>query len=96
MVQNVLPVFRSLIAKELVERHGLSQIEAAKKLGVTQAAVSQYLCLKRGKRTSKPSAVTHKVQKMAVKLAMEISENGISPNEVTKIVCELCAEINAR
>ena len=43
----VLPIFRSMLAKELVQKYHLSQTEAAKKLGTTQAAVSQYLSSKR-------------------------------------------------
>ena len=43
----VLPIFRSMLARELVHKFNLSQTEAAKKLGMTQAAVSQYLSSKR-------------------------------------------------
>jgi len=42
MVRYFLPAFRVLVAKELV-RKGVSQGRAARLLGVTQAAVSQYL-----------------------------------------------------
>lgn len=44
----ILPLFRSLVAKDLIEKYNLTQIEAAKKLGTTQAAISQYLHSKRG------------------------------------------------
>ena len=43
----VLPIFRSMLAKELVQKYKFSQTETAKKLGTTQAAVSQYLSSKR-------------------------------------------------
>lgn len=38
----ILPAIRALIAKELLETHKLKQEDVAKKLGVTQPAVSQY------------------------------------------------------
>lgn len=45
-----LPKFRLLVAKELIEKYGFTQTEAARKLGITQAAISQYLHSKRGYR----------------------------------------------
>ena len=46
----VLPVIRKELAMLLVKNHGISQKETASLLGVTDAAVSQYLSKKRGKR----------------------------------------------
>ena len=44
----VLPVIRRELAMMLVKNHHMSQKEAANLLGVTDAAVSQYLSKKRG------------------------------------------------
>lgn len=44
-----LPVIRKEIAASMVSHYGLSQREAACKLGVSPAAISQYLSKKRGK-----------------------------------------------
>lgn len=46
----VLPLFRSLVAKELINTYHLTQVETAKKLKTTQAAVSQYLNSKRASK----------------------------------------------
>ena len=46
--KSVIPAIRALIVKRLVEDHGMTQQEAAKRLGVTQPAVSKYLHHKRG------------------------------------------------
>jgi hypothetical protein len=46
--KSVIPAIRALIVKRLVEEHGMTQQEAAKRLGVTQPAVSKYLHHKRG------------------------------------------------
>ena len=48
MVRNLLPPMRAEMVFRLVQREGLSQSDAAKRLGVTRAAVSQYMSRKRG------------------------------------------------
>lgn len=42
VVKDILPATRALIAKELLETHHMTQQEAAKRMGVTQPAISQY------------------------------------------------------
>jgi len=48
MVRNILPPMRAEMVSRLIQKQGLSQSDAAKKLGVTRAAVSQYMSRKRG------------------------------------------------
>ncbi|MBP3386199.1 MAG: transcriptional regulator [Candidatus Methanomethylophilaceae archaeon] len=48
VVWYVLPMIRSEVSKELVYSHGMSQAEVARRFGVTDAAISQYLKKKRG------------------------------------------------
>lgn len=48
MVRTLLPPMRAEMVFRLVQKQGLSQSDAAKKLGVTRAAVCQYLSRKRG------------------------------------------------
>jgi predicted transcriptional regulator len=48
MVRTLLPPMRAEMVSRLVQKQGLSQSDAAKRLGVTRAAVSQYISRKRG------------------------------------------------
>jgi len=48
MVRNLLPPMRAEMVFRLVNKQGLSQSDAAKRLGVTRAAVCQYMSKKRG------------------------------------------------
>jgi hypothetical protein len=48
MVRKYLPAMRAEMVLRLVQREGISQSDAAKRLGVSRAAVSQYLSGKRG------------------------------------------------
>ena len=43
IVTYVLPTAKGALAKELVNKHGMTQIQVARLFGVTSAAVSQYL-----------------------------------------------------
>ena len=48
VVWYVLPMIRREVSKELVYTHGMTQAEVARRFGVTDAAISQYLKKKRG------------------------------------------------
>ncbi len=88
----VLPIFRSMLAKELVQTYHLSQTEAAKKLGTTQAAVSQYLSSKRAyKGIEHVEQYLPKIQEMASETAQKLVNQKIAAKDVTFDFCRLCA-----
>ncbi len=43
IVTYVLPTAKGALAKELVNKHGMTQVQVARLFGVTSAAISQYL-----------------------------------------------------
>jgi predicted transcriptional regulator len=87
----VLPIFRSMLAKELVQKYHLSQTEAAKKLGTTQAAVSQYLSSKRAcKGIEHVEQYIPKIQEMASETAQKLVNKEIAARDVTFDFCKLC------
>ena len=49
MMWNGLPVIRKEIAESMIKDFGLSQKDTAEKLGITPAAVCQYVSRKRGR-----------------------------------------------
>ena len=88
----VLPIFRSMLAKELVQKYNLSQTEAAKKLGTSQAAVSQYLSSKRAyKGIEHVEQFLPKIQIMASETAQKLINKEIAAQDVTFDFCKLCA-----
>ena len=88
----VLPVFRSLLAKALVQEYHLSQTETAKKLGTTQAAVSQYLSSKRAyKGMEHVEEFLPKLQVMANETAKKLVSKEISAGDITVDFCKLCS-----
>ena len=93
MARDILPCIRSLVARELIESHGLTQTTVARKLGITQAAISYYRGSKRGGKSLKAleedSAVRHSVDELADGLAKDI----LSEDEIILKFCQLCKHI---
>lgn len=81
MMWNGLPVIRKEIAESMINNFGLNQKEAAKKLGVTPAAVCQYLSKKRGKI---------KIIDKEILIEINKSAERIIQNEKTVVVPETC------
>jgi predicted transcriptional regulator len=88
----VLPLYRSFLAKELIEKYNFTQVEAAQKLGTTQAAISQYIHSKRGyKGISEREEILPLIQNEAAKTAKRIADEKIGINEIMLTFCKLCA-----
>ena len=88
----VLPVFRSFVAKELINTYHLTQVEAAKKLKTTQAAVSQYVNSKRAiKGTEQFTDVLPQIQEEAKETAKRLANQETTWDEVTLDFCKLCS-----
>jgi len=96
VVKLVLPAFRSLVAKELIEKYNFSQVAAAKKLGTTQAAVSYYLYSKRGEKRMKELEAIPSVQSMTNQVASGIATQSLSPFEAMLKFCELCKVLRTK
>jgi len=84
MMWNGLPVIRKEIAESMITNFGLSQKEAAEKLGVTPAAVCQYLSKKRGKIKIVDSHILNEINKSAERI-IENKGNMIVPE-----TCRIC------
>ena len=92
----MLPVFRSLVAKELVSTFHLTQVEVAKKLKTTQAAVSQYINSKRAiKGTEQFHDILPRIQAEAKKTAKQLANQGTTWDEVTLDFCKLYSSFYA-
>jgi predicted transcriptional regulator len=84
IVWYILPGIRSELAKELV-KHGLSRKDVSRRLGITPAAVSQYLTDKRGCDL----VIGEEAKKEIKKLARDILEDAAS-DDLTIRICGVC------
>jgi predicted transcriptional regulator len=81
MIWNGIPTIRKELAEALIKEFGLSQREAAEKLGLTPAAVCQYLSKKRGKTDVLDDAIIAEIT---------ISARRIMKNNESDVVLETC------
>ncbi len=90
IVTAVLPAFRSLMARELIEKHSFSQVKAAQTLGITQAAISQYMSRKRGNQLIDTLETIPEFQSIVHESTMKIVSNEFSPIDIMMTFCKLC------
>lgn len=88
VARYVLPVFRAMIAKEMMAKFQLSQCEVASRLGVTQAAISHYLKSKRG---SKMVSELEKIPEVVLAVERISTELGHSKGDEDKVFEEFCS-----
>lgn len=70
-VRYILPAIRRELARIFIQEHKLSQKEAAKILGLTEAAISQYQHSKRAKEVVFSNDVVQEVRASAKKIIAE-------------------------
>jgi predicted transcriptional regulator len=93
-VKCLLPVVRAMIAKELMMKHKLKQVETARLLGVSQPAISLYFRERRGKAIDleNESDITFLIENLAASLA---SGNSSSQDFISAF-CEICIKIREK
>ncbi len=92
IVSDILPALRAIIALELVQEYGLTQTQVAKKLGITQPAISQYNKELRGQKV-KMIQNNKGVMEMVKKFAAEIAAGKARPQDMQEWFCEVCLKI---
>jgi len=91
VVQHILPALRLEITRELVEKYGMKRSDAASKMGVTPAAVTQYLSRARGGSATNLLEGSGKVMELVDELSRDIAA-GESPLDVLIMkLCRACA-----
>ena len=91
VVQHILPALRLEVTRELVEKHGMKRGDAAAKMGLTPAAVTQYLSRARGGSATTLLEGSGKVMELVGELSSDIAA-GESPLDVLLLkLCRACA-----
>jgi len=87
IVWYVLPSIRRELARELVEHHDMTQAEVARRFGVTDAAISQYLKAKRGTSQEMESSGKYEEFRKEVERAATRITNG---SDIVTETCRIC------
>ena len=87
-VKSIVPAFRSLVARELLENYNFKQEKIATLLDVTQPAISQYTRNIRGKTLDFDGV--EKIVLIAKDLATSLANESISSKQVNRKYCEAC------
>ena len=88
MVKTLIPSVRALVAKELITKYKLRQIDVAKMLGVTQAAISQYL---RGARGNIIDLRNDKeIMRIVDRMATGLINKDLTKKDLSILICEIC------
>lgn len=85
-VWYLIPALRRELAKIFIKEYGLKQKDAAECLGITEAAISQYLNSKRGSEIK----FSEKAMKEIRESAKDVIEN---KGDIIKKIYELCVSL---
>jgi len=95
-VKYLYPIVRSELARFLIKRFKLTQIQTAERLGITQAAISQYTSLKRGGNIkSVPESVQRIIKESLEELCSANRVEEISAKHIEETVCSICRRIKS-
>ena len=90
VVSQILPAMRAIISREMVEKGGLGPGEVAAKMGVTPAAVTQYLKGVRGGDSVSMVNRSKRARKILLELTYELAREEIDMVVVLRKLCEAC------
>jgi predicted transcriptional regulator len=94
IVQEVLPSVRAMVAVKLTKAYGLSQEQAAKRMGTTQPAIAQYKREVRGQK-SKVFKQNPKLMEMVDELAEGVASGKLSSLDITAEFCRICKHLRS-
>ena len=87
-----LPSIRARIAKVAIEKYGVKQKDVALRLGLTKAAVSQYM---KEKRAGPSINETHlrSIGSMIDDASMRLAKGELSELDLSRAFCKMCASL---
>jgi len=96
-VRKILPAVRAAVAVVFVKEYGLSSYKAAKLLGLTPAAVSNYLAGRRGYELVNAILSDGELKKSVEEIASNLLREG-RPNieYLQALVCSLCRQVREK
>jgi hypothetical protein len=93
-VKTVLPAVKAIMARQIVEKHGLNEQQTADLLGLSQSAVSRYISKERGNllEINGSTEVLVLIDQMVTSLIKEPDNK----TEVLTLFCQICTSIREK
>jgi uncharacterized protein len=86
-----LPAVKAIMARSIVEKHGLNEKQTANILGLSQSAVSRYVGRERGNQLSLENA--SEVLALIDQMVIHILKYPENKTEILKLFCQTCQAI---
>ncbi|GAF85470.1 unnamed protein product [marine sediment metagenome] len=99
-VWYIIPAIRKELSKQLVKKHGFSYEKTGNILGISKAAISQYLSNKRANKVKLTDEIKKQVKKTADILAKQPEKAIQEIERILKIMkekrcsCDVCKKFN--
>ena len=93
-VKTVLPAVKAIMARSIVEKHGLNEKQTADLLGVSQSAVSRYIGRERGNLLAIEG--TTEVVALIDQMVTHIIKQPDNKIEFLKLFCQTCQTIREK
>jgi uncharacterized protein len=93
-VKTVLPAVKAIMARQIMQKHGLNEQETAKLLGLSQSAVSRYSSKERGNLITIEGSndILALIEQMVTNLIKEPDNK----TEMLKLFCKTCQSIREK
>jgi predicted transcriptional regulator len=93
-VKTVLPAVKAIMARSIVEKHGLNERQTADILGLSQSAVSRYVGRERGNLLAIED--TAEVVALIDQMVTCLIKQPDNKTEILKLFCQTCQSIREK
>jgi predicted transcriptional regulator len=93
-VKAVLPAIRALMARTIIEKHGMKEQQAAEILGLSQSAISRYTSKDRGNTITIENVP--EVQALIDQMINLLMYNSHQKTEILELFCQTCKIIREK
>lgn len=94
-VKTILPAVKAILARNIVEKHGLKEKETAALLGLSQSAVSRYVTRNRGNHLLEIEK-TVDVQVLIDQMVTYLVKEPERKREIMLLFCKTCKAIREK
>jgi hypothetical protein len=93
-VKTVLPAVKAVMARSIMEKHGLNEKQTADILGLSQSAVSRYAGRERGNLLN--IEATPEIIALIDQMVTNLMEAPANKTEILKLFCQTCTSIREK